>query len=316
MTEEVVALDIGGTKLAAALVSPTGEISRHLQRATGTAAAGDGEALWDRVVGLLDDVVDGATPVAVGAGCGGPMQWPVGEVSPVNIPAWRGFPLRARLAERFPSATVRLHNDAVTMAIGEHWRGSGRAATAFLGVVVSTGVGGGLIVAGRVVDGETGNAGHVGHVVVEPDGPRCHCGGRGCLEAVARGPAVVRWAVDRGWQPPGGAVADGRSLVAAARAGDEVALAALRRAGNALGIALASCAHLLELDVVAVAGGLAVGAGDLVLGPAREAFSRHARMDFAARCRIVPAELGAAAGLLGAAALVGHGDRYWSAGAD
>ena len=120
------------------------------------------------------------------------MTWPDGEVSPLNMPGWRGFPLRARLAARFPGLPVRIHNDAVCLAVAEHWQGAGRGSADMLGMVVSTGVGGGLILGGRLINGGTGNAGHIGHVVVEPEGgPRCGCGGHGCLEAVARGPALA-----------------------------------------------------------------------------------------------------------------------------
>jgi glucokinase len=229
------------------------------------------------------------------------MTWPAGDVSPLNIPAWRGFPLRARLAERFPGVPVVVHNDAVAMALGEQRYGAGRGAGAFLGVVVSTGVGGGVVIDGRVVSGPTGNAGHVGHVVVDPDGPPCACGGVGCLEAIARGPATVAWALQQGWAAPS-AEPDGRQLVVAAQRGDPVALAALTRSGHALGVALASVAAALDLDVIAVGGGLS-NAGNLLLDPARAAFDRYARLDFSRRCRIVEAELGADAGLVGAGEL-------------
>jgi glucokinase len=242
------------------------------------------------------------------------MDWQAGDVSPLNIPAWRDYPLRRRIEERFPGIKVRLHNDAISMAVGEHWCGAGRGSRSFLGVVVSTGVGGGLVLDGKVTFGATGNAGHVGHVVVDPTGPECACGGRGCLEAVARGPAVVAWAAANGWQPIAGEP-DGRSLRAAAEAGDDIAAAAFNRAGEALGIALASAAHLLELDTVAVGGGLA-NAGELLLGPARAAFATHTKMAFAARCQIVPASLGGDAGLVGAAAFVHRGELYWPVGAD
>jgi glucokinase len=139
------------------------------------------------------------------------MTWPDGEVSPLNIPGWRGFPLRARLAGRFPDLPVRLHNDAVCLAVAEHWKGAGRGSADMLGMVVSTGVGGGLILNGRLVNGRTGNAGHIGHVVVEPEGgPRCGCGGYGCLEAVARGPGLTAWALEQGWTP-GAAASQARS---------------------------------------------------------------------------------------------------------
>ncbi len=309
------AIDVGGTKLAAAQVSPEGTLLRRQQVPTAPSTAGQGDALWDTLLALIDDVCAGRSPIGVGVGCGGPMQWPAGVVSPLNLPAWRDFPLRDRLCARFPDTEVRVANDAIAMTIGEHWRGAGRGAHGLLGIVVSTGVGGGLVLDGRVVAGVTGNAGHIGHVVVEPGGPPCGCGGRGCLEAIARGPALVQWAVDQGWKPAGGVPADGRALLAGAQAGDPVGAAAFERAGTALGIAIGSATHLLELDVVAVGGGLSA-AGELLLGPARVAFAHHVRMSFAAGCQIIEAGLGVNAGVIGAAALVAVGDRYWPAGAD
>jgi glucokinase len=297
--ERVLALDIGGTKVAAAWVGADGAV---VDRAEISTDASDGESLWDSVRDLLTSRLDGDVPNAIGVGCGGPLRLDTGEVSPINIAVWRDFPLLARVSELFPTARVRLHNDAVAMAAGEAWIGAGRGVAAFLGVVVSTGVGGGLILGGRIVDGATGNAGHIGHVVVDPEGPRCGCGGVGCLEAIARGPAVVQHAIDNGWQPDG--PANGRALVAAAHAGSAPALAAIDRAGHAVGIALASAAALLELGRIAVGGGFATGAGDLLFGPMRDAFARHAGMAYVTRCEIVPAELAVDAGLVGAAALV------------
>ncbi len=308
MSGPVLAVDVGGTKLAAARVAADGTVLARAQSPTPDTK--DAERLFGALLAVIDEMVRDDAPHAVGVGCGGPMQWPAGNVSPLNIPAWRGFPLRARLAERFPGCTVRLHNDAVAMAVGEHWAGAGRGTRSFLGMVVSTGVGGGLVVDGRVVDGPGGNAGHVGHVVVDPHGPVCGCGGRGCLESMARGPAVVAWALGEGWEPEPGTAPDGPGLVAAAHRGHPVALAALTRAGQAIGVGLASVVCLLELEMVAIGGGLA-NAGSLLLGPVREAFERHARMPFAAACRIVPATLGGDAGVVGAAGLV-LTDRYWA----
>lgn len=303
----VLAVDVGGTKLATGLVDHAGRVVRKTSAPTPRDV--DAEGLWRTLLALVDDVADRSPPTAVGVGCGGPMQWPAGDVSPLNIPAWRGFPLRHRLRERFPGLPVRVHNDAVCLAVGEHWRGAGAGVGGFLGMVVSTGVGGGLVVDGRIVDGLTGNAGHVGHVVVDPHGPPCACGGAGCLEAIASGPAVAAWAQQEGWRTAGEAT--GRAVAEDASRGHPVALAALTRAGQALGVAIASVVHLLEIEAVAVGGGLSQ-AGPLLFGPAQEAFRRHARMPFARDCRIVPAALGQDAGLVGAAALVLAGDRYWS----
>ena len=351
----ILAIDVGGTKMAAGLVGRDGTI-RHARR-TATPRDADAETLWKTLYSLVEPLAGDVE--GVGVGCGGPMRWPAGEVSPLNMPGWRGFPLRARLAGHFPGVPVRVHNDAVCLAVAEHWQGAGRGVSDMLGMVVSTGVGGGLILGGRLVDGPTGNAGHIGHVVVEPDGgPPCGCGGYGCLEAVARGPGLTAWALEQGWRPrtgsepvrdagsgssrdagsgPGPAGADpdtvpgggstagpqvpyredrevtGRALVADARAGDQVALAAMRRAGRALGIAVAAATHLCDLDLVTIGGGLSQ-AGDLLFDPLDEALREHARMDFARRVRVVPAALGQEAGLIGAAALVIVGDRYWGAG--
>jgi glucokinase len=300
-SELVLAVDIGGTKLAAGLVTRAGEIVRSARAAT---PAADAAGLWSALVDLLDEVAHDAEPVGVGIGCGGPLDIATGQVSPLNIPGWRAYPLTAQMEQRFPGVPIRLHNDAVAMAAGEHWRGAGRGTTSMLGIVVSTGVGGGLVIDDRVVGGRTGNAGHIGHVTVDPGGPLCACGGIGCLEALARGPAVIASALADGWEPTSG-VADGLSLVADCLEGDSAAACdALDRAGRALGIAIAGAAHLLELERVVVGGGLAVGAGDLLLGPARATFARYARMEFAASCEIVPAGLGADAGLIGAAALI------------
>jgi glucokinase len=237
------------------------------------------------------------------------MVWPSGEVSPLNLPAWRGFPLRKRLAEEFDSERVLIHNDAVGLAVGEHWKGAGAGTANLLAITVSTGVGGGLILGGRLYHGTSGNAGHIGHVVVEPDGPACACGGRGCLEAIASGPNTVRHALDDGWRPGSGVVADGFALPAAATAGDPVALRHVARAGRAVGTAIASCANLLDLEVAAVAGGFSQS-GPPFWAPLQQAFATHAGFPFAAACRVVPGQLPGTAGLLGAAAFVLEPNRY------
>jgi len=307
------AVDIGGTKIAAGVVDADGRV-RHSERVP-TPRSDDPEVLWSALADLVTAVRGKSEeqPIGIGVGCGGPMRWPEGVLSPLNIPAWRGFPLRARLqelsAERFGGGPVRLHNDAICVAVAEHWRGAGRGHGHVLGMVVSTGVGGGLVLGGRLVDGGRGNAGHIGHVCVDPRGPQCVCGSRGCLEAIASGPSTAAWARAQGWTNPAGD--DAATMTADARAGHPVALAALQRAGEALGVAIASASHLCDLDVVCVGGGLAQ-AGDLLFGPLHESYAAQARMEFARATRIVPAELGQEAGLVGAAALLFAGDSYWS----
>jgi glucokinase len=312
VADPVLAIDVGGTKFAAAVVDPTGRAIDAGRIPTPNRRGVDAEGLWATLVSLLDEVMDGVDVIAgVGAGCGGPMQWPSGEVSPLNVPAWRDFPLRDRLRERYPGLPVRLHNDAVCVAVGEHWRGAGRGNDNVLGMVVSTGVGGGLVLDGRLVDGAHGNAGHIGHVVADPGGPECGCGGIGCLEAIARGPAIVRWAQQGGWRKDRTGLT-AQDVADDAHRGDGVAKAAFERAGRAIGVALASAAALCDLEVVAIGGGVSQ-AGSLLFEPLHAAYAQHARLDFTREVRIVPAALGQDAGLIGAAALVLSGDRYWHA---
>lgn len=309
----VLAVDIGGTKIAAAIVEPGGRMAASTRVPTPQGPQIDAETLWRTVAALLQQfAAAGTTFAGLGVGCGGPMSWPEGRVSPLNIDAWRDFPLRRRLQELFPTVPVRLHNDAICMAAGEHWRGAGRGSDNVLGIVVSTGVGGGLILGGHLVDGASGNAGHVGHIVVDPHGPPCACGGQGCLEAIARGPAVAEWAQERGWRTRQREHVTARDVTDDAARGHPVAREALQRAGHALGVAIASATHLCDLEVVSVGGGLAQ-AGTLLFDPLEESFRHHVGMRFARRVRVVPAALGQEAGLLGAGALVLAGDRYWSA---
>ena len=185
----VLALDIGGTKMAAAIVDADGRVAARDRIATSPSA--DAERLFANLAEMCEALLEAAPVAAIGSGCGGPMRYPSGVVSPLNIHAWRDFPLRERLARRFGLPTI-VDNDAKALALGERWLGAGRGSDNMLGMVVSTGVGGGFILDGQLRHGHSGNAGHVGHIVVWPNGPRCGCGGCGCLEAVASGSGLAR----------------------------------------------------------------------------------------------------------------------------
>ena len=299
-------LDIGGTKIAAGLADPDGVLVHTATRPT--PASGDAEQVWAAVDALIADALRTAGGAigavgAVGIAASGPVHLSSGTVSPINIPAWRGFPLRDRVAAVIPGAPgvpVRLGGDGVCMALGEHWRGAGRDARFLLGMVVSTGVGGGLVLDGAPYAGRTGNAGHVGHVVVDQHGEVCACGGRGCVETVASGPWMVRWARANGWSAPPSAGA--KELADAAAMGDPVATQAFRRGAGALAAMIASVGAVCDLDLVVVGGGVAKS-GPLLFDPLREALAGYARLDFLAGLRVVPAELGGDAGLVGAARL-------------
>lgn len=273
------AIDIGGTKIAAGIVDDAGSVLAHRQSATPLDASADG--LLAVVVDLATSVVKdvGPSPIACGVGCGGPMD--ATTVSPLNIPAWRAFPLAAAL-ERALGLPVAVDNDAKALALGEGWLGAARSSRNFIAMVVSTGVGGGIVVDGRLLDGRLGNAGHVGHVNVEPEGRECSCGAHGCLEAEASGHAIHSFT--------------GHD---AKDASDAVRI----RCGTHVGRAVASVANLLDLDLAVVGGSVALGFGSSFFDAARAELSRRARLSFSRGCRIVPVGLGELAPLVGAGAV-------------
>ncbi len=295
------ALDIGGTKIAAGIVDAKGRLLHQNRQPTPRSA--DPDEVWAAAQQTLTAALDaaGGKVAGVGISSAGPIHLPGGNISPVNIGAWRGFPVVERTAAAVPGVPVRLAGDGLCMALGEHWRGAGRGAEFMLGMVVSTGVGGGLVLDGAPYSGRTGNAGHVGHAIVELDGPACSCGARGCVEAIASGPRLAAWAHDQGW-----AGSDARQLAADAAAGDDVAVRAFRRGARALAAMIASVAAVCDLDLVVIGGGVA-NAGAVLFDPLRAALGDYAALDFLRELRVVPAELGADAGLVGAAALMRAG---------
>ena len=274
----VLAVDIGGTKLAVAVVDDRGRLEGRIT--VPTPRTTDPEQLWS----VLAAVVDGASRAgldACGVGVGGPMG-PGGElISPLNIPAWRDFPLRRRLAELTGLVTF-VDNDAKALALGEGWCGAAAGVDNYLAMVVSTGVGAGIVLDGRLLDGAEGNAGHIGHVIVVPGGRRCACGAFGCLEAEVSGPSI--------------AAITGAPAAQADRA-------TIDRSGRLVGQAVASVANLLDLRLAVVAGSVALGFGAPFFAAAQGELDRSARLAFSRGARIVPARLGADGPLVGAAAV-------------
>jgi len=275
----VLAIDIGGTKLAVAEVDGRGSIGQR--RSVPTPDSGDPEVVFAALADVVGPVRSGSAATLCGVGCGGPMTADGETVSPLNIPAWRRFPLRRRVQE-LVGLPVAVDNDAKALALGEGWVGAARGVRNYLGMVVSTGVGGGIVLDGRLLDGADGNAGHIGHVVVEPDGRPCACGGRGCLEAEASGMSIE--------------LMTGH---AAAEADDGVR----RRTGTMVGRAVASVANLLDLQLAVVAGSVALGFGEPFFTAAQEEIDLRSRLDFARGTRIVPAGLAESGPLVGAAAV-------------
>jgi len=289
----VLALDIGGTKLAAALVSATGEVSAHREVPTPPSSMG-ADHLAATLTRLAVETAACGSPVGAAIAAAGPLDLAAGTISPVNIAAWRDFDVVSRIAKATGLPTV-LIGDALAAAVAEHWLGAATGSRALLGIVVSTGIGGGLVLNGGPFPGPSGNAGHLGHVVVDPAGPPCSCGARGCVEAIASGPATLRWAHAQGWPGPGMP-----ALAEAAKSGEEIALAAFDRAADALAAGLVATSALCDLDTVVVGGGVAA-AGEVLLGPLRERYAEHATLPYTRRTRIVQARLGRHSGLIGAA---------------
>jgi glucokinase len=279
-TDLVLAIDIGGTKMAAGLVDGDGALIER--RSAPTPAAADAESLFAVLAELVvAPLLVGGAPLVCGVGCGGPMTAGGEEVSPLNIEGWRRFPLRSRLSTLTGLPTF-VDNDAKALALGEGWIGAAAQARDFLAMVVSTGVGGGIVLDGRLLDGAQGNAGHIGHVIVVPDGRRCSCGANGCLEAEASGRAI--------------AAATGQP---AAAASTEVRI----RTGRLVGQAVASVANLLDLRLAVVGGSVALGFGASFFDAAQEELDRSARLSFSVGARIVAAGLGDLGPLVGAAAV-------------
>ncbi|MGK5730037.1 ROK family protein [Streptomyces sp. URMC 124] len=310
--ELVAALDIGGTKIAGALVDDRGRLLARAQRPT--PAREDGATVMGAVAAVLEELgraEQWGRVRAVGIGSAGPVDASRGTVSPVNVPGWRDYPLVAEVARRADGLPVVLVGDGVAMTAAEHWQGAARGRANALCMVVSTGVGGGLVLGGRLHPGPTGNAGHIGHISVDLDGDPCPCGARGCVERIASGPNIARRALDAGWLPGPDGDRSAAAVAAAARAGDAVARASFERAARALAAGIAATATLVEVEVAVIGGGVA-GAGDVLFAPLRARLRDYATLSFAAGIEVLPAQLGSDAGLVGAAAAAAQQLGLWT----
>ncbi|NYI69889.1 glucokinase [Naumannella cuiyingiana] len=302
MTQRVLAIDIGGTKVALAIVDETGALLT--ETIVPTPRSADPDAVYAPVgaaVGAMLADWDGEPP-RIGIGSAGPIDGPAGSISPVNIGAWRDFGIvervraSAREATGSPPGSVTLIGDGHAIALGEYWLGAGRDVDSMIGMTVSTGVGGGAVINDELFTGTTGNAVHVGHITVDLAGERCVCGGHGCVELYARGPALTAAARARGL-----AVADARELTSRARDGDPVALEVIDEGMRALAAGIATAATMLDVSVVVLGGGVAK-AGQVIFDPIRRHLGAYAALPYLRGLELRAAELDNA-GLLGAAAV-------------
>ena len=303
MAEHVLAMDIGGTKIAVALVREDGTLVVDVVQPTPRSP--DPEVVFGAAAEAVRTVLAQAPDdgeLRVGIGSAGPVDTRTGTVSPVNIGAWRRFPVYERVREVVADHTgaaprLGLAGDGHCFALGEHWLGAGRGVESMVGMVLSTGVGGGAVVSNRLYGGTTGNAVHLGHISVNAWGPRCVCGSHGCVEMYARGPALVAAAQQRGWV--GGD--DARALTAAAGQGDEIAVAVIEDGMRALAAGIATTAMEFDVQTFVLGGGVA-RAGEVIFAPLRRHLRDFAVLDYVADLEVRPAVLDNA-GLLGAAAL-------------
>ncbi len=300
-----IGLDIGGTKIAGAVVDATGDVLMQLVEPT--PAKSDAEAVTAVLLDLIDRLRAQHHVAAIGVGAAGIVEWPVGRMLWAPNNAYRDWPVREQL-EKATALPVVVDNDANVAALAEARLGEPYPNTVL--VTVGTGIGGGLVMDGEIYRGPTGLGAELGHIILNPDGPRCGCGNHGCFEAYASGTALTRMGRDAADDDPAGTIArlgagdvTGQTVTLAARQGDETAKALFARLGRWLGVGIASLANIFELDAVVAGGGL-VETGELLLAPARAAAREFA---YAPTARgvppVVPATFGGDAGKIGAALL-------------
>lgn len=313
----ILGIDIGGTKCAAILGRANGEIVARAAEATQADSGPD--AILERLIGLAREImashrVHPGDLEGIGISCGGPLDTNAGLVcSPPNLPGWDAVPVREIFERAFPNVKVVLENDANATALAEWRYGAGQGTRDMVFVTMGTGIGGGLILDGRLYRGASDLAGELGHQTILINGPICGCGKRGCLEALASGPSIARLAreslqygrgralIERAGGKPANITA--QHVIEAAKAGDGFSQRILTEAGAYMGIGLANVIQMLNPERI-VLGTIAVHAGELILEPILQSVKEHAWERTASVCEIVPAALGDRAQDLAAISLI------------
>lgn len=298
----VIGVDLGGTNLRTALVSQNGEVAGKIKEPT---RASDGHA---KVVQKLIENIKaqqeialrkGTRIAAVGVGAPGVIHADTGVVvkSP-NFPDWNNLPLKKEL-EAALALPVSIENDANAAALGEQWRGAGQGITSMIFLTLGTGVGGGIVLAGRIWPGADGMAGEIGHMTIIPDGRRCGCGNTGCLEMYASSRGIVMTYQERSSRSK---VITSEEIYQAARDGDAMAADVMKDMGRLLGIGIANLINIFNPEMIVIGGGVK-DAWPLFIEATRGEIKKRAFEYPAARTQIVPSVLGDDAGMIGAAAL-------------
>lgn len=289
------AVDIGGTKATVASVDTEFRIIQRREISTGSDLN-----LHERLRLATEEVItlSAGQLIGVGIGSAGPLNLSAGTISPVNIPSWRDFKVVDLFKDITGSTNVVLHGDGMAVADAEHQLGAGRGSRNMLGMVVSTGVGGGLILNNSLVAGESGNVSFFGHHSINHTGALCTCGRTGCVEAYASGPSMVKRAIECGWTSSD---QDFISLAQSARDGNQIALQVIDEGAHALAVAIINVCAINDLNLVVIGGGVSQ-AGDIYWQPLLSHIAQEAsHISFLTGLQIKKAELLRDSGLLGAA---------------
>src|SRR5512138_3732329 len=317
--EYIIGVDLGGTNIVVGAMSADGK-HHHAMRSIPTSAELGAEGVADRIVGIIEGVIldtiaeTGAARrdfIGVGIGAPGPLDREQGIVIVAPNLGWRDFPLRDRIATRL-GLPATLDNDANCATVGEWWQGAAKGATNVIGMTIGTGIGGGLILDGKLFHGSSDVAGEIGHTTIDLNGRHCKCGNYGCLEAYASGPAIATRArevlvrEETASLLPG--LVDGQLeritaelVYNAAKKGDAVASEIVRDTARYLGTGIANLLNILNVDVVVVAGGV-TAAGDALFLPMQAEVRRRAFRPAVDATRIVSGTLPGSAGVVGAVA--------------
>ncbi|MFC2948174.1 ROK family glucokinase [Virgibacillus sediminis] len=314
MTKQIVGIDIGGTTVKIGLISPDGEILKKWEIPTDTSGGGE------RIVGdiwqslrsqLADEQLNQEDILGLGVGAPGFIDGETGFVyEAVNI-GWEDFDLAGQLKEE-SGLPVFVQNDANIAVLGENWKGAGNQAQNVIAITLGTGVGGGIIANGEIVDGENGMAGEIGHYTIDPYGHLCNCGRRGCLETIVSATGMVRQAVEQAGQDPEGKLAllqrengnlSAKDIADLAAEGDTASIGIIRQNAAILGRVISNLGTVINPSKVLIGGGVSK-AGDLLIGEIATAFRRYALKRVSDICEVKQARLGNDAGIIGGAFLV------------
>lgn len=312
MAEVVVGIDLGGTAIKTAVVTSEGEVTGWGSRPT-RADAGPEAIMDDMAAGVEQALSDSGHAreevLAVGAGSPGPMNWREGIIFEApNLAGWRNVKLAEGLSNRL-NLPCYIENDANAAGYGEYWQGAGRGTSTMCLLTLGTGIGGGLVINGKLFRGIDGTAAEFGHMKIQRDGRECGCGGRGCLETYGSVTGMIRTAMEGLGDHPDSSLAklgDGEnrltgSIIAdAAEEGDAYAREVIRLTGEWIGIGISNLVNILNPERVVLCGGM-IAAGELLFEPIRETAMANAFEVPAKRAQIVPAGLGQDSGVIGAA---------------